>query len=77
MTCKELVELVTDYLEGRLADATRAQLEAHIAECDNCTAYIEQMRMTLLALGHIPQETIAPAARDELIATFRELRASA
>jgi hypothetical protein len=77
MTCRELVELVTDYLEGRLGDATREQLEAHIAGCDNCTIYIEQMRLTLRALGHIPEETIAPAARDELIATFRELRASA
>jgi len=77
MSCQELVEVVTDYLEGRLPDATRERLEEHLAACDGCTAYIEQMRLTLLALGKIPEETIPPAARDELIAVFRELRASA
>jgi anti-sigma factor RsiW len=77
MTCRELVELVTDYLEGRLPDATRQQLEEHLEACDGCTAYIEQMRLTLLALGRIPEETISLTAREELIPTFRELRASA
>lgn len=77
MSCQELVELVTDYLEGRLPDAEREQLEAHLAECDGCSAYIEQMRLTLFALGRIPEETIAPAARDELIHAFRDLRARA
>jgi anti-sigma factor RsiW len=77
MTCKELVELVTDYLEGRLPDATREQLEAHLAACDGCTAYIDQMRVTLRALGRIPEETLPVQARQELIAAFRELRASA
>jgi anti-sigma factor RsiW len=77
MNCQQLVELVTDYLEGRLPDAEREQVEAHIAACENCTAYIEQMRLTLFALGRIPEETVTPAVRDELIAVFRELRASA
>ena len=77
MNCQQLVELVTDYLEGRLPDDERARVEAHLAACDNCTAYIEQMRLTLYALGRIPEETITQAARDELIAVFRELRASA
>jgi anti-sigma factor RsiW len=77
MTCQELVELVTDYLEGRLPDATVAQLEGHLSQCDGCTAYIEQMRLTLRALGSIPPETVSDAARDELIVAFRELRASA
>ena len=77
MSCRELVELVTDYLEGRLADATRQDLEDHLRGCENCTAYIQQMRLTLRALGRIPEETISTAARDELIAAFRDLRASA
>jgi anti-sigma factor RsiW len=77
MSCRELVELVTDYLEGRLPDATRQALEEHLRGCENCTAYIEQMRLTLRALGRIPEETIPPAARDELMAAFRDLRASA
>jgi anti-sigma factor RsiW len=77
MICQELVELVTDYLEGRLPDATRQELEEHLAACDGCTAYIEQMRLTLVALGRIPEETISPEARDALTAAFRDLRASA
>jgi predicted anti-sigma-YlaC factor YlaD len=77
MTCRELVELVTDYLEGRLPDVTRRQLEEHLTLCDGCGTYIEQMRLTLEALGRIPEETISVAAREELIATFRDLRPSA
>lgn len=77
MSCKELVELVTDYLEGRLPDATQRELEEHIKLCDGCTLYIEQMRVTLRALGRIPEATIPAQARAELIATFRELRAGA
>ena len=77
MSCRELVELVTDYLEGRLPDATRRELEAHLAGCDNCTAYIQQMRLTLRALGRIPEETISSAARDELMTAFRDLRTNA
>ena len=54
MSCKQLVELVTDYLEGRLPEAQTRELEAHLALCDGCTAYIEQMRVTLEALGRDP-----------------------
>jgi anti-sigma factor RsiW len=77
MTCRELVELVTDYLEGRLPEATRQQIDAHLTACDGCTVYIAQMRVTLEALGRIPEETISTVARETLIATFREVRPSA
>ena len=49
MTCKELVEVVTDYLEGGCPSAERARLEAHLAECPYCVEYIEQMRQTIAA----------------------------
>jgi anti-sigma factor RsiW len=75
MPCQELVELVTDYLEGRLSAADRERFDAHIAGCDACTAYLEQMRMTLDALGHIPEESISVQAREELLLAFREWRA--
>jgi anti-sigma factor RsiW len=77
MSCKELVELVTDYLEGRLSDAQTRALEGHLTACDGCTVYIEQMRLTLEALGRIPEETVSTVAREKLIATFREVRPSA
>jgi anti-sigma factor RsiW len=74
LTCREMVELVTDYLEGRLDDAQRARFEAHVAECDACTLYIEQMRMTVSALGSIPAETVSPEAERELLEAFRGWR---
>jgi len=76
MACRELVELVTDYLEGRLSAADRERFDAHIAGCDACTAYLEQMRQTLAALGRIPEESISPQAREELLVTFGEWRAT-
>jgi anti-sigma factor RsiW len=77
MTCRELVELVTEYLEGRLPDATCQEIDAHLTACDGCTVYIEQMRVTLEALGRIPEQTVSTVAREKLIATFREMRPSA
>jgi anti-sigma factor RsiW len=74
LTCQEMVELVTDYLEGRLDDAARQRFEAHVAECDACTLYIEQMRLTIRMLGHIPPESISPEAEEELLAAFRNWR---
>ena len=76
LTCREMVELVTDYLEERLDDAARLRFEAHIAECDACTLYIEQMRQTIAALGHIPPESISPEVEEELVAAFRDWRDS-
>lgn len=77
LSCREMVEIVTDYLEGRLDAAARERFEAHVAECDACTRYIEQMRITVRALGHIPPETISPEAERELLAAFRDWRAGA
>jgi anti-sigma factor RsiW len=74
LTCQEMVELVTDYLEGRLDDAARERFEDHVAECDACTLYIEQMRQTIVALGRIPPESVSPEAEEELLAAFRNWR---
>ena len=71
ITCQEVVEVVSDYLEGALDDATRSELEAHLALCPGCTEYLRQMRVTLETLGHIPLDTLSDAARDELVAAFR------
>jgi anti-sigma factor RsiW len=75
LACKELVELVTDYLEGALPPGERARVDRHLAGCDGCTAYVEQMRLTLRALGSIPQESITSQARDALLHAFRDYRA--
>jgi anti-sigma factor RsiW len=75
LACRELVELVTDYFEGSLDATDRARFERHIAGCDGCTAYVEQMQITLRALGRIPEESISPRARDALLHAFRDFRA--
>ena len=71
MTCKELVELVTDYLEDAMAPADVLRFEAHLEECDGCTRYVEQMRETISALGHLPPESLTPEAERRMLMAFR------
>jgi anti-sigma factor RsiW len=73
--CRELVELVTDYLEGALAPETHARFEAHITCCDHCGAYLEQMRVTLRVVGHIDSDELAPDLEQGLLAAFRDWKA--
>jgi len=75
--CQEMVELVTDYLEGALSWRERRRFERHIAGCDGCRAYLEQMRQTLRVLGRLDEETISPEARDALLHAFRDWSAEA
>ena len=72
LACQELVELVTDYLENRLSDSARVRFETHLAQCSGCRAYLQQMRQTLRALGRLPIESMHPAARERLLAVFRD-----
>jgi anti-sigma factor RsiW len=75
MACRELVEVVTDYLEGTMGAADRARFEAHLAECPYCVNYLDQMRETIAALGGLSEESIGPRAREELLEAFRGWRA--
>jgi anti-sigma factor RsiW len=72
--CAGVVELVTEYLEGALDAAVRARFEAHLADCDGCDIYLEQMRATIAAAGHVDVERVAPATLDGLIAAYRSAR---
>jgi anti-sigma factor RsiW len=74
MNCRALVELVTDYLEGALPDEERARIDAHLAGCDGCTAYLEQMRTTIRLTGMLTEDQIPAEARDALLGAFREWR---
>jgi hypothetical protein len=73
--CIEVVELVTNYLEGALDEATTAKLEAHLTLCGPCQTYLEQMRTTIDVLGHVPVETLSDEAKATLVTAFRDLRA--
>jgi predicted anti-sigma-YlaC factor YlaD len=75
LSCEEMVELVTDYLEGALLPADRARFDAHIAGCEGCTMYLRQMREMLEMLGELTTESISPQAEAELLATFRDWKA--
>ena len=72
LTCREMVELVTEYIEGTMPPHERAIFEAHLSVCPGCTGYLEQMRQTIAVLGKLTEETIAPHARDELLKAFRD-----
>jgi len=74
MTCRELVELVTDFLEGRLPERDRTRFEAHLAECPHCVDYLGQMRQTVEALGRLATEAIDPTREAELLEAFRGWR---
>jgi anti-sigma factor RsiW len=72
LSCRELVELVTDYLEGVLDPSRLAALDAHLAGCDGCGTYVEQMRRTVAALRGLGDgETIAPEVREVILAGFQ------
>jgi anti-sigma factor RsiW len=71
MSCKELVELVTEYLEGTLPPAERERFEAHLGTCSDCTNYLQQMRQTIRALGQLTEAAIAPQTRTELLRVFK------
>jgi anti-sigma factor RsiW len=71
LPCRELVELVTDYLEGRLPAIDRARFEAHLAACEACRLYLEQFRQTIRALGRLPEESLSPEVRAALLTAFR------
>jgi anti-sigma factor RsiW len=75
IVCKELVELVTPYLEDVLPANERAIIERHLAESDGCRTYVEQMRRTIRAIGHVPHEPITARTRDEVLAIFRAWKA--
>ena len=74
VSCQEIVELVTDYLEGVLDPDMATEVEAHLQLCDGCDIYIEQMRATIRALGTVPVETLSETAQSELLRAFRDLR---
>jgi anti-sigma factor RsiW len=77
MTCKEVVELMTGYLEGTLPAADRARFEEHIAGCDGCRAYLAQLRMTRKLLGRLGHEPVPESIQKELLEAFRSWRSGA
>ena len=74
LVCQQVVELVTDYLEGALSRKDRRRFEAHLRNCPNCTTYLNQMRETIRASGTLKPDDLSPEARIEFTEIFRKWR---
>ena len=74
LTCRELVELVTDYLEGALSRADRARFDEHLASCEGCTAHMDEMRRTLGLVGRLTEGSVSAEAREALLVAFGDWR---
>jgi anti-sigma factor RsiW len=71
LNCNELVELVTDYLDGVMPPEDRARFEAHLAICDGCVTFLDQIRSTIALTGRLTEASLEPAVRDGLLRAFR------
>ncbi len=74
MTCEELVELVTAYLEETLSVEDRGAFDAHLALCPGCDRYLEQFRTTVDLLGGLPEESLSSPGRERLLDAFAQWR---
>ncbi len=72
LTCQELVEIVTEYLEGGLTDAEREQFEGHVAACGGCADYVDQIRTTIDLVGRVTVDDLSDATKQTLLAAFRD-----
>jgi anti-sigma factor RsiW len=75
LVCRQAVALMSDYLDGRLAERDLARLEEHLGACPHCSEYLAQLRVTIDALGHAEPEVLSEDALDELVAVYRSWRA--
>ncbi len=74
LSCREVVEILGDYLDGAMTPEDRARLEQHLADCDGCTAYLEQLRTTIRLSGRLSEEAVSPEAMAPLLEAFRAWR---
>jgi anti-sigma factor RsiW len=74
MSCPEMVELVSDYLEGLLPAGVVESFEHHLELCDGCTTYVAQLRETMVATGRLHEDDVDPEAMDRLLVAFRDWR---
>ena len=74
MTCKELVELMTSYLEGAMDVGTRALFDTHLEQCRGCRHYLEELRVAIRTVGRIEAGNLHPDFRGRLLEAFRTWR---
>jgi anti-sigma factor RsiW len=74
LVCEQMVELITDYLEGALSRSQRRRFEAHLAGCEHCAEYLEQMRATTRLTGQLRAEDLTPEMQEDFTALYRRWR---
>jgi anti-sigma factor RsiW len=72
LTCQEVVELVTAYLDDALDEDTAQRVEQHVALCPGCETYVEQIRVTVSLVGELPVEALSEEAQATLLEAFRD-----
>ena len=70
LSCAQVVQLVTDYVEGELDSADRLSFEEHVAICPPCRGFLAQMRMTRHVVGSVPVEPLSPSLEQALVDAF-------
>jgi anti-sigma factor RsiW len=76
LVCQQAVELMTDYLEGALTPRDHARFEVHLAACDACLRYLEQLRLTVAAVGHLEPDALDDVLKRELVELYRRWQSS-
>jgi predicted anti-sigma-YlaC factor YlaD len=77
ITCKEIVELVTDYLESAMSEPDRARFDRHLSICPGCVNYLDQMRETIRVTGALTEESLSSAVKADLLTAFRDWKRGA
>ncbi len=72
LTCEELVEIVTEYLDGGLSDAERERFEEHVVVCSGCANYLDQIRMTIEIAGRVTVDDLMEETKTDLLAAFKD-----
>jgi anti-sigma factor RsiW len=75
LVCRQIVELVTEYLDGSLPRSRRRRFEAHLAGCPHCAQYLAQMRTTIRLTGRLAEDDLTPEMEDDLTEVYRRWRA--
>ena len=76
LSCQEFVELVTEYFEGAMPPVERERFDAHLAVCDPCQRYLEQIEVTIRTVGQLSTEDLSAEAESVLLEAFRDWRST-
>jgi hypothetical protein len=71
LSCREIVQIVNDYVEGALSAEEREAVELHLNLCDGCTGYLEQLQVSIALTGELPAGALPPELEEELVLAFR------